>query len=210
MRIEEKRFETRQSRMEYVAERFTEHLHGKVLDIGCDKKYLKELRPELEYIGVDMGPDADIRLNLDHIEALPFEDKRFDYVQAVDVLEHLERLHFFFGELVRVTSGTLVVSWPNAWCAARRPIERGKGSFAHYGLKWTPPEDRHRWFFNVSEAEAFCREAEKALPVRLVDIFVNDKPRPGIVQLYRRLRYGRVGYINRYTHTLWTVFRRDD
>jgi len=37
----------------------------------------------------------------------------------------------------------------------RRPIEKGRGTFAFYGLPAQKPQDRHKWFFGLSEAWEF-------------------------------------------------------
>ena len=103
------------------------------------------------------------------------------------------------------------MSWPNAWVAARVPIWRGKGTFKHYGL---PPEktaDRHKWFFNITEAEHFVRcNVTKNDALELVEERITEKPRLAVLRAIRRLIYPqRQRYLNRYAHTLWTVFRKD-
>jgi hypothetical protein len=132
-------------------------------------------------------------------------------VVASEVLEHLDNLHEVFGELVRVSKKYLILSLPNNWANARRPIERGKGSFAHYGLPADPPSDRHKWFFSLTEAKAFIEGQVKKYPVRLVELRVSEKPRPFLVRMHRRLRYlSKERYRNRYAHTLWAVLEKSE
>jgi len=209
VKIDYVQFEQRADRAAYIARRFGDLLGPALLDVGCDKAVLRTLLPQVAYTGIDVGGTPDIRIDLEHIERLPFTDDQFDATVCSDVLEHLDNLHFIFGELVRVTCEHIVVSLPNNWTNARRPIERGHGVIAHYGLPATPPTDRHKWFFGMSEALDFLREQEKRYPLSIVDIVVNEKPRQLSVRLARRLRYPVLeNYLNRYAHTVWVVYRK--
>jgi SAM-dependent methyltransferase len=127
MKIEYINFRDRAERAEYVANRFKRFLSGRIIDVGCDHATLKKLLSNIDYVGVDVGGDPDIQLNLEEIHYLLFNDRVFDCVVCTDVLEHLNNLHHIFGELIRV---------------ARGPIGRGKGSLGHYGLPADPPRDR--------------------------------------------------------------------
>jgi len=210
MEIDYVSFRQRADRSHYIARRFSGYLSGKVLDVGCDKAVLKKILPGIEYTGIDVTGTPDIVLNLDQIERLPFGDDAFACTVCSDVLEHLDNLHRNFAELVRVTKNHLIISLPNNWANARRPIERGKGSIAHYGLPPTVPADRHKWFFGFSEAVNFLREQEKLFPIRLEELIANDKPRPLFVRLFRQVIYlRRERYLNRYAHTVWAVFSKN-
>ena len=210
MELDYVNFRQRADRSRYIAQRFSPYLSGKVLDVGCDQAVLKGLLPGIDYTGIDVGGTPDIVLNLDEVEKLPFEDDAFACTVCSDVLEHLDKLHRNFAELVRVTKNHLIISLPNNWANARRPIERGTGSIAHYGLPPTAPADRHKWFFGFSEAVNFLEEQQKLFPVTLKELIANDKPRPVFVRLFRRLRYlRRERYLNRYAHTVWAVFSKN-
>lgn len=202
-------FGSRAERAEYVAARFSRYLRGRVSDVGCDEAGLRKLLPDADYTGVDIGGQPDVELNLEQADRLPFEDMAFDCVVCTDVLEHLDNLHHIFGELVRIARGHVIVSLPNCWAEARRPIERGKGSFGHYGLPFERPMDRHKWFFGLSEARDFLAEQSKRYPVEVVELHVTEKPRPLLVRAIRRIRYPREEcYLNRYAQTLWAVLAR--
>jgi len=203
-------FKQRADRSAYIAREFGRYLKGRVLDVGCDQAVLRSLlSKEVRYTGIDIGGSPDIALDLDHIERLPFADSAFDTTVCSDVLEHLDNIHMIFAELVRVTRRYLVISLPNNWANARRPIERGKGSIAHYGLPAKRPADRHKWFFGFSEAVSFLKEQEKNFPLSVVEMRANDKPRPLPLRMMRRLRFPvRERYLNRYAHTVWTVFEK--
>lgn len=204
-------FNQRLDRTRFIASRFGSYLTGAVLDVGCDEAHLKGLVPGIRYTGVDVGGKPDIVVDLETVQRLPFEDRAFDTCLCSDVLEHLDNLHRVFGELVRVTRSHLIISLPNNWTNARRAIERGKGSFAFYGLPAERPKDRHKWFFGLTEALDFCRAQESRYPIRMIECFANEKPRAAWATTLRRLRYpNRLRYLNRYAHTLWTVFARTD
>lgn len=204
-------FKQRLDRARFIASHFREYLSGSVLDVGCDEAHLKHLVPGIRYTGVDVGGKPDIVIDLETVQRLPFEDRAFDTSLCSDVLEHLDSLHRVFAELVRVTRGHLIISLPNNWTNARRAIERGKGSFAFYGLPPERPKDRHKWFFGLTEARDFCYAQQERFPIRLVECFANEKPRAAWAIALRRMRYpNQLRYLNRYAHTLWAVFARTD
>lgn len=209
MKVEYVAFQSRSERSEYIANRFRPLLAGKILDVGCDKAVLKKLLPHLDYTGMDVSGDPDIRLNLEEVDRLPFEEGTFDCVVCSDVLEHLDKFHHIFGELIRVAKKYIIISLPNNWANARIPIARGKGSFGHYGLPLEPPQDRHKWFFGLSEAISFVKGQANKFPIAILASHVTEKPRPSLIRAVRRLGYpSQERYLNRYAHTLWVVLEK--
>ncbi len=202
------RFRERADRSRYIVERFGDYLQPSLLDVGCDRALLKTLLPLQQYIGIDMGGTPDLRLDLESIDRLPFDDRQFHACVCSDVLEHLDCLHAMFAELLRVTDRYLLISLPNNWANARRPIERGKGRIAHYGLPLEKPADRHKWFFGFSEARAFLEAQGERHPLRLKAMVANDKPRNALLRGARRLCYPGERYLNRYAHTIWGLYER--
>lgn len=201
-------FAERASRSRFVARRFSRYLEDSVLDVGCFEAPLRELLEGVRYMGVDIAGRPDVTMNLDTRERLPFADGSYASVLCIEVLEHLDNLHHVFGELVRVSAGTIIVSLPNCWRDARRPIERGRGQFAHYGLPLEPPPDRHKWFFSYTEARDFIRAQGARHGLEIVELFGTEQPRPAWVRAARRLRYPGGKYFNRYVQTLWAVMRK--
>ena len=201
-------FPQRHSRSEYVASRFLPYYDQTLLDVGCFEAPLRSLLNTLDYTGVDFVGDPDIQLNLENIESLPFKDNSFDTVICIEVLEHLVNLHQMFDELVRVSSRYVVVSLPNCWRDARVKIERGQGSFLHYGLPEEKPDDRHKWFFNFEEALNFMNSKAEQHNLSLVEVFATEKPKTEIIRALRKLRYPGIKYMNRYCGTLWAVFEK--
>ncbi len=202
-------FTSRQDRMAYVARRFAPLLQESVLDVGCDQAYLREMLDSADYTGVDLAANADVVQNLETTPRLPFPDRHFDCVLCIDVLEHLNSLHTIFQELLRTSKRHVVISWHNCWVNARLPLERGRGSFSHYGLPHELPLDRHKWFFNITEAWSFVKAHQGTLHYSIAEAFVTEKPRPCVLRLARHMRWPRaMSYNNRYAHTLWTVLHR--
>ncbi len=208
--IEYVSFNVRADRTHYVAKRFAKYFSRRVLDVGCYEAPLRALLPAGQYVGVDMAGNPDIQLNLDAAERLPFADNEFPTVISIETLEHLENLHRMFGELVRVSSEYVIVSLPNCWRDARRPIERGRGDFAHYGLPVERPQDRHRWFFSFGQARTFLTGMADKHGMKVVDIFGTEQPRNPLVRFVRHLRYGPDCYSNRYVQTVWVVLSKQD
>lgn len=211
MKVDFVNFPERQDRSRYVAKTFEPFFKGKVLDVGCWEGALKGFLPPCEYTGIDIAGKPDLRVDLEVTTGLPFPDHSFDAVVCADVLEHLNNLHHVFTELVRVCRGHLIISLPNCWACARQPIERGRGSFSHYGLPADKPMDRHKWFFSLTEAQDFMHEQVKRHPVRIKEFLVNEKPRPAPLRWMRHLRFpNKEHYLNRYSHTLWTVLEVEE
>jgi SAM-dependent methyltransferase len=202
-------FPTRADRVRYMADIFAPAISGRVLDIGCHTRALEAARPDLQYVGVDVAGQPDVRLDLESVDRLPFADRSFDAVICCDVLEHLDNLHLIFAELVRVSRRYVVVSLPNCWTAARRPVARGKGAIGWYGLPPTPPADRHKWFFALSEARDFALAMAEKHALSIAEMRVAEKPRPALLRWARRLRQPRqIRYLNQFAHTLFILFER--
>lgn len=172
-------FTDRRSRATYTVLKYAPILAGSVLDVGCDQRYLREhlQRPDL-YLGVDLAPPADILVNLDR-ENLPFDSASFDTVVCTDVLEHLERIHAVFDEILRVARHHVIVSLPaplNTLLGdlASRPSSHSEPPRDQwkkfYGLPVDPPADRHRWFFGYEDALRFVEERSRRLGWRIEQV----------------------------------------
>lgn len=207
--IEHIAFPTRLARSEYVARRFDDYFKGSLLDVGCYEAPLRGMLPDTAYTGVDIAGAPDIELDLEQCERLPFEDDGYDTVICIDVLEHLNNLHFIFDELIRVAKANVLVSLPNCWRDARRPIERGCGDFLHYGLPSEPPLDRHKWFFSFTQGREFLQSRAAMNSVSIAELFGTEKPKNPAARAIRKLRHPGDGYLNRYVQTIWAVFAKE-
>jgi SAM-dependent methyltransferase len=209
MRVDRQSFRQREERIAYLVRHFRTFLGRSVLDIGCSGSPLRKLVPEVSYLGVDIEGQPDIRLDLESVERLPFEDGSFDSVVCTDVLEHVDNLHVVFQELLRVSRENVIISLPNNWVTARVPIERGRGSFKFYGLPLDPPPDRHKWFFCYADARTFVHEHARRNGLTVAAERVTEKPKFAPLRWLRRLRYwSQDRYLNRYCHTYWSVLAR--
>jgi SAM-dependent methyltransferase len=171
-------FTDRATRAKFTALKYAAILQGSVLDVGCDQRYLREYlpRPDL-YLGVDLGPPADLCINLDR-ENLPFDAASFDTIVCTDVLEHLERIHAVFDELLRVARHRVIVSLPAPLSSLLGDLSPGTGPTPttgpgntgwkkFYGLPIDPPADRHRWFFGFEDAKRFFEHRSQRLGWRI-------------------------------------------
>lgn len=155
-------YTNREEKAPYIAAKYRDILGGSVLDVGCDQCYLRRhlRRPDL-YIGVDLGPPADVVVNLD-LEPLPFADGVFDTVVCTDVLEHLERIHAVFDGLCRIAREHVIISLPAPLNSLLADVAAGReGWKKFYGLPLEPPADRHRWFFGFEDARLFMTHRAK-------------------------------------------------
>lgn len=203
--IETPPFPQREDRTRWVFEHFAPVFReGRVLDVGCYQAPMRKFIGKERYTGVDFVGDPDVVLNLEECRSLPFEDRSFDTVMCIEVLEHLDNLHALAADLFRLSRRHVLISLPNAWRDARMKIERGSGQIAHYGLPREAPPDRHKWFFNVSEATAFLQGLAPAGWSCAIE--VSEPARSGVVQALRRLRYSREAYANRYCQTVWALY----
>jgi SAM-dependent methyltransferase len=155
-------YHDRKSKALYVWNKYRPYLHGRsILDVGADKCYLKDhLDSKSSYWGIGLGGECDQTIDLE-TGRLPFEEGAFDCVICMEVLEHLEALHVIFDECCRVAKHHVIISLPNAWSDIYL-ILRGAGyspdrPLKFYGLPVQKPEDRHRWFYSLSEAKEFIR-----------------------------------------------------
>ena len=160
------KYKSRKDKPEYVWRKYREILRGRILDVGADECGLKKFLPEgTEYIGIGLGGSVDLEIDLEK-ERIPYENNSFDCVLCLDVLEHLDNIHEVFDELCRVTGKYLIISLPNPW-ASFMGMLRG-GYYKHtelpmkfYNLPTDIPNDRHKWFYGIHEAERFLKERGK-------------------------------------------------
>jgi SAM-dependent methyltransferase len=207
-RIDLVAFPTRESRTRYLAQRFAPILQGRVLDVGCFEAPLRQLLPDIEYVGVDLAGNPDIVLDIDRSPSLPFRDAAYDCALCVHVLEHVDNLHRLLDELIRVSRRYVLIALPNCWRGARRAIERGEGAFRHYGLPLSPPSDRHKWFFSLSQALGFLTAFAEQQGLLVQELLITDNPKAAPIRWARRIRYPGMRYHNRYSNTIWVVYEK--
>jgi len=102
-----------------------------ILDIGCKYAYLRSLLSDnninADYYGIDIsekvlkqisGFDPKYFKVADASEEIPFEDNRFDYIFALEIMEHVVSPIEMIKEARRTLkeNGYLIVSIPNPYC----------------------------------------------------------------------------------------------
>jgi hypothetical protein len=179
-------YSDRESKSNYIFDKYKKLFRHSVLDVGADAMYLKPLIESVgsKYTGIGYGENIDFSLNLESVP-FPFDSKSFETVMCFDVLEHLESIHTVFDELCRISNKSIVISLPN-------PIAGAFGVLRHndysedqciklYGLPVDKPIDRHRWFFTERESINFItkRAALNGFSVIQIDSRGDDIPLGG-------------------------------
>jgi SAM-dependent methyltransferase len=130
-----------------------------------------------DYEGIDLCQNAagSVTHILDISKGLPFEDLSFDYVIALDVLEHLDDLQAALEELLRVTRRSLLVMLPNMAQFQLRLRFLLTGRFSgKYDLVYGQGRDRHRWFTTLTQADEYMRRFSDERQLGLNVLWFND------------------------------------
>jgi hypothetical protein len=141
-----------------IAARLLSAERGRVLDVGARDAGLSRLldRTRLDYESADIAPGPHAH-RVDLEASLPFDDRAYDWVVALDVLEHVDRIHSAIDELLRVAGRGCVLSLPNlaSWPHRLRYLRSGRLSTSKYELPCEAPGDRHRWLVHLADADRF-------------------------------------------------------
>jgi SAM-dependent methyltransferase len=127
----------------------------RVLDVGCREGALAACLPQAQVVGLDMAGTPDVVAALPR---LPFADRAFDAVSALDVLEHCDDFRGAFHECLRVADRLLLLSLPNM----AHPLFRWRFALSgrlsgKYDLGDARQADRHRWLTPLAQADALMR-----------------------------------------------------
>ena len=137
-----------------AVEMISDNQYQSILDIGCrDKELKKYLKEDVGYQGIDLNDDVDV-IGHDLEKGIPFSDNSFDIVFALDVLEHVENIHFLFSEILRVSKNEVIVALPNMyyWKFRLRYL-KGKDISDKYVLPAQKILDRHRWLTSYESSK---------------------------------------------------------
>jgi SAM-dependent methyltransferase len=117
-----------------------------LLDVGCRGKELKaHLSGCVRYQGIDLRSGDEVVAH--DLEApIPFPDKSFDVVVALDVVEHVDRAQQLVRETLRVARRRVFISLPNmAYYELRLKYLFGRSMSGKYAFPPDSLRDRHRW-----------------------------------------------------------------
>ncbi len=145
----------RRLKYELVGDRVRD-MSGILVDVGARDRILERYLEsrDLRYLSADVSKGHDLLWNLE--KPLDCADLAFDVVVALDVLEHVDRFHAAFDELLRVTRAKLIVSLPNMTNLAFRLRFLWRGHLGgKYSLLPEPQADRHRWLTHYDDVRAF-------------------------------------------------------
>jgi 2-polyprenyl-3-methyl-5-hydroxy-6-metoxy-1,4-benzoquinol methylase len=161
----------RKDKQEFLVKNFGEFLSGSVLDVGCGNSNLRQLlSTRCQYTGIDLFGNPDIVVNLE--ERLPFENKSYDTIVALDVLEHVDRIYHLIDEVCRVSRKYIVLSLPNMYeITFRAKYLFGKRLSEKYGLPINCPADRHKWLVSYEDARNFVHSKAKENKFNIVREF---------------------------------------
>lgn len=111
---------------------------------GALKDYLPK---DIQYQGIDFEKGEGI-MAYDIEKGIPFDNKSFDVVVSLDVLEHLENIHLVFREMLRVARNEVVIGLPNMshWIYRIRYLLGRRVLQDYTCLEPERPPDRHRWW----------------------------------------------------------------
>lgn len=158
-----------------------------ILDVGCRGKELKShLENMAEYQGIDLVEAPEV-LAHDLEQPIPFQDRSFDVVTALDVVEHLENPHQLMEELVRVAARAVIVSLPNMYhWSYRLKFLRGHVLGGKYVFSSTPLKDRHRWLPSYLSAVEFVKANIANHPVEIFPL-VPDRRRFKLLKIIEHM-----------------------
>jgi SAM-dependent methyltransferase len=118
----------------------SEHLRGRMLDVGCGVQPYRRLLTGAERItGLELDTEKNRREKTADTyydgTTFPFEAASFDSVLCNQVLEHVFDADLFVGEIGRVLApgGTLVLTVPFIWPEHEQPCDCQR--YTSYGLK---------------------------------------------------------------------------
>lgn len=162
----------RKEHLKVLVDDFLKGKYDSVLDVGSDQGDLRELLNPQRYVGIDVSSKADLNLDLDKTDKLPFANGEFDLAFSSNLIEHLENVHLVIDEIIRVGKLSVITTpaaanWDTFWVLFRKKEHQGDRKefgkyFKYYGLPLEKPSDRHRWFFSYADiVELIKYRAEK-------------------------------------------------
>ncbi|MGH7430124.1 MAG: class I SAM-dependent methyltransferase [Candidatus Methylomirabilaceae bacterium] len=163
-----------------------------LLDVGCRECELRSYLPHgVHYVGLDLFQNAEG--TVDHVlsveQCLPFPDQNFDFVVALDLVEHLDDLSGGLKELARVTRRQLMVLLPNMAFVTFRLGFLLHGRFVgtdKYDLTYRMGPDRHRWLTVLPQTDDYMRDFARDNGLLLERTICQEGPKKELVAKFAR------------------------
>ena len=142
---------------------------GSILDVGSRDCKLKHFLPaSVNYRSLDIRQNREGSIDFvrDLKNGLPFANHQFDYVIALDVLEHLDDFLSALNEMVRVAKKGVIVILPNMAHLFFRLTFFFQGRISNkYDFRMSDEGSRHKWFPVLRQSDEFflCYSQERKL-----------------------------------------------
>lgn len=153
----------------------------KLLDVGCRGCELKGYVEDLtDYEGVDLfqNPAGSVNYVLDVSKGIPLKDKTYNYVVALDLVEHLDDFEGGLNELLRLTDKSLILMLPNIAHIFFRIKFLLKGSISgKYDMHYKMGKDRHRWLTTQSQVDEVVKLFAEENDLNFRVIWFTDSPK---------------------------------
>lgn len=119
--------------------RYSKHMGGRLLDVGCGSKPYEKLFNVKEYIGLDIDNENSRKCAISDYfydgRKFPFSDQEFDSILCNQVLEHVFNPDEFLSEIYRVMKpgAKLLLTVPFVWDEHEQPFDYAR--YTSFGLK---------------------------------------------------------------------------
>jgi len=183
-------------RAEYAFNKYRKYFIRKVGDVGAGGSPIFFLKTGLNYTSIDVSNKRampDILYEFENL-TIPVNNREFDTVLCMDVLEHTDDPYYLFEELCRISNRYVIISLPNNWVGYFLDFIRGRNESIGYGLPEEKPNTgiRHKWYFNLEHAEKFLKFNAKKNKFSICELdFVFDPNN----NLIRFLWYPKINYL---------------
>ena len=154
---------------------------AKLLDVGCRgcelKSYVSDL---LNYEGVDLfqNPSGSVNYVLDVSRGIPLKDNSYEYVVALDLVEHLDDFEGGLNELLRLTNHRLILMLPNMAHVFFRVNFLFKGRISgKYDMYYKMGRDRHRWLTTQVQVDEILKQFSIDHNLKLTVRWFTDSPK---------------------------------
>lgn len=183
-------------RAEFAYSNYKKYFKGVIGDVGSGASPTFFNNQNLNYTSIDISNNRMPPKIIYNFEdgSIPVKNRLFNTTLCLDVLEHCDDPYAIFNELCRISENYVIISLPNNWVGYFADFIRGNSSTVGYGL---PPKKqnvgvRHKWFFNLRDAENFLKYNAALNEFKVVEVdYVFDPAN----YLIRCLWYPKIKYL---------------